>query len=235
MSDIKHLFMCLLAIGLLLFNRILKSFVYGCAGSSAACRCSLAAASWAPLRLEAQRLLLRAQALGTWAAAAAGCGLQAEAHRLGCSADEEFSRSREWTRVPGTRRQIHPGPPVRHWFPWGSAYTVLCQFFKQAVCFCYWVLSVLYLPGDFQIHDSQIFFSILQVAFSLCWLCLLMHGSFQLRYSLIYFYFCCYLTSFGGFSVTGCKVFKILTTFRAEFLPDSTVADLGLNYKARPT
>ena len=31
----KHLFVCLLAIGLLLFNRILKSFVYGCGGGGA--------------------------------------------------------------------------------------------------------------------------------------------------------------------------------------------------------
>ena len=84
----KHLFVCLSAIGLLLFNRILKSIVYGCAGSSVACRRSLAAASQDPLRLEARRLLLQAQALG--------------------------------------------------------------------------------MRGDFQIHDSQIFFSILQVAFSLC-------------------------------------------------------------------
>ena len=60
------------------------------------CRRSLAAASRAPLRSEAQ-------ARGRRQRQDAG-GLRAEAHGLGCSADGEFSPGRERTRVPGTAR-----------------------------------------------------------------------------------------------------------------------------------
>ena len=71
MSDIKHLLLRLLAIGLLLFNRILKSLVYGGAGSAAGCARSLGSKP-ASLRWEARCLSLRARGLGTGSGHAGG-------------------------------------------------------------------------------------------------------------------------------------------------------------------